>query len=355
VTGPHTAVELPDRAERLEALRAVIERPAPGAAIVPERFWTILEEHYDSVVTPLIDASWPRSELSEERGRFLRKGRFIAGRYASTSYVPVALGVASPLGNLPFAAPLQRLGLGSALRLAEPLIVETTSALVPAFIAAAPIDVRLTVLLAGLCAAYDQSFDDWPPGFDPVERHEHLERLWRRPDGAPGGPEPGSVALTRALLVEIKASLDPGRYDELAQLGCNASEAEMRSVLDLPDPEMLSHRRAAAVSTIDAMIIQSGSVAPIVRDWLHDLAVFTQLVDDWVDVETDVELRETPVLTGSIGLSDLESRWARLLVGLAAMLRSCGIHERRTAEMIEDGVRYVIWSGLEGMEYRIAD
>jgi hypothetical protein len=355
VSGPHTAVELPDRAERIEALRAVIGRPAPSAAIIPERLWTIFEEHYDRVVSPIIDRSWPRSEADENRRRFLRKGQFIGGRYLSISYVPVALGVASPLRVLPFAAPLERLVLGPALRVGEPLIVRTTAALVPAFIAAAPIDLRVTALLAGLCTAYDQSFDDWPPGFDPVERHEHLERLWRRPEGAPGGPEPGSVALTRGLLVEIKASLDPGRYDELAQLGCNASEAEMRLVLDLPDPEMLSHRRVAAVSTIDAMIIQSGSVAPIVRDWLHDLAVFTQLVDDWVDVETDVELRETPVLTGSIGLSDLDSRWARLLGGLAAMLRSCGIHERRTAELVEDGVRYVIWSGLEGMEHRIAD
>lgn len=354
MTGPYTAVELPDRAERLEALRATIGRPAPGAAIVPERFWAILEAHYDEVVTPLIDTSWPRSEKTEDRRRYLRKGRFIAGRYASTSYVPVALGVASPLGNLPFAAPLQRLALGSALQLAEPLIVEATSALVPAFIAAAPIDVRLTVQLAGLCAAYDQSFDDWPPGFDPVERHEHLERCWLRPDEAPGSPEPGSVALTRALLVEIKGALGR-RYDELARLGCGASAAEMRSVLGLPDPESLSHRRPAAEATVDALLLQSPSVAPVVRNWLRDLAVFIQLVDDWVDAETDVELRETPVLTGSIGLPDLESRWARLLGDLAAMLHSCGIHEWRTSELVEDGVRYVLWSGIEGMERRIAD
>jgi hypothetical protein len=354
VTGPFTAVELPDRAQRLEALRAIIGRPAPGAAIVPERIWAILEGHYDAVVGPLMDRSWPLSEASESRRHFLRKGRFIAGRYASTSYATVALGVSSPLGKLPLAAPLQRLGLGSALRLAEPLILRTASLSLPAFIAASPIDVRLAVLLAGLCAAYDQSFDDWPPGFDPVERHEHLERLWWRPEKASGSPEPGSVALTRALLVEIKASLGR-RYDELAQLGCGASEAEMRSVLGLPDPEMLSHRRPAAEATVDALLLQSPSVAPVVRDWLRDLAVFIQLVDDWVDAETDVELRETPVLTGSIGLPDLDAWWARLLVDLAAMLESCGIHERRTLELVEDGVRYVLWSGIEGMERRIAD
>jgi hypothetical protein len=354
VTGPHTAVELPGRGERLEGLRAIIGRPAPDAAIVPERIWEILEEHYDRIVTPLIDSSWPLSEATESRRHFLQKGRFIAGRYASTSYAAVALGVTSPLGGLPLAAPLQRLTLGSALRLAEPLILRSVSVSLPAYIAAVPIDVRLAVLLAAVCAAYDQSFDDWPAGFDPVERHEHLERLWWGPEEAPVGPEPGSVALTRALLVEIRASLGR-RYDELAQLGCNASEAEMRSVLGLPDPEMLSHRRPAAEATVDALLLQSPSVAPVVRRWLRDLAVFIQLVDDWVDAETDVELRETPVLTGSIGLPELDAWWAQLLVDLAAMLQTCGIHDRRTAELVEDGVRYVLWSGIEGMERRIAD
>jgi hypothetical protein len=354
VIGRQTAVELPDRAERLEALRAIIGRPAPSAAIVPERIWTILEEHYEKAVPPLIDGSWPRSEASENRRRFLRKSRFIARRYASLSYVPVALGVASPLRTLPFAAPVERLALGSALRLGEPVILRTTAVLFPAFIAAAPIDVGVTALLAGLCTAYDQSFDDWPPGFDPVERHEHVKRLFLRPEEVPERPEPGSVALTRALLVEVKPSIGE-RYGELAEIGRKASEAEMNCALGIPDPEGLSHRRPAAEGTVDTMIIQSRVVDPVVRDWMHSLAVFTQLADDWVDAETDTLLRETPVLTGSIGIGDIESRWARLLGDCAAMLRSCGIHGGRMADLVEDGVRYVLWSGLEGMERRIAD
>ena len=355
MTGPpRVAVELPGRAERLETMRGILGRPAPRAALIPDRIGAIVREHYDLVVTPFIDSSWPASEATEDRRRFVRKARFIAERYASTSYVPVALGVSSPLGNLPLAVPLQRLAMGSALRLAEPLILRTTSALVPAFVAAAPIDLRLTVLLAGLCATYDQSFDDWPAGFDPVERHEYLERLWLRPDEPPEGRAPRTVAITGALLAEIKASLGR-RYDELGRLGCAASEAEMRDALGLPDPESLSHRRAAAEATVDAMIIQSPSVAPVVRDWLRDFAVFIQLIDDWVDAETDLELRETPVLTGSIGVPELESWWAQLLSDLAAKLRSCGIHERRTIDLVEDGVRYVLWSGIEGMELRIAD
>jgi hypothetical protein len=88
---------------------------------------------------------------------------------------------------------------------------------------------------------------------------------------------------------------------------------------------------------------------------MRDLAVFVQLIDDWVDVETDVELRETPVLTGAVGLRDIEDLWLRLLDGSGAMLRASGIREPRVAALVEDGVRYVLWSGIDGMERRVAD
>lgn len=352
--GPQTVIELPSRAERLDALRAIIGRPDPDAAIVPERIWTILERHYEKVVGPLIDRSWPHSEGDENRRRFLRKAQFIAHTYASSSYVPVALGLASPFRRLPIAGPLQRVALGVPLRIAEPLVLRTVAAMLPAYVAAAPIDARLVALLAGLCTAYDQSFDDWPGDLDPVVRHAHIERMWRWPAEEPRLTEPGSAALTRALLVEIKASLDEP-YDELVELGCAASAAEMRSALGLPDPDALSHRRAAAEATADAMIIQSRPVDPAIRDWLHEFAVFAQLTDDWVDVETDVLLRETPVLTGSVGLPELQSRWRRLLDRVRTMLWACGIYERRTVELAQDGVRYVMWAGIDGMEHRVAD
>ena len=347
-------VDLPERAERLDALRTVIGEPRASSAIVPERIWAILEARYDRVVTPIIDRTWPQGEDGDIREHFLRKSRFIARRYASLSYVPVALGTASPLRVLPFAAPLERLTLGTALRVAEPVFVRGAAAAVPAFLAAVPIDARLTDLLAGICTAYDQCFDDWPDDVDPVERHRHIERMFRRPEEPPRGPEPSSTALTRALLVEVKGPLGR-RYDELIDIGRDASEAEMRLELGQPDPESLSHRRTAAEGTVDTMIIQSDSVAPVIRDWMHDLAVFTQLVDDWVDVETDLTLRETPVLTGSAGLADLEAGWARLLGDITGMLEACGIHGRRIAELVEDAVRYVLWSGIDGMERRIAD
>ncbi len=348
------AVELPGRAERLASLRAVIGTPRPSAAIVPERIWSILEARYERVVTPIIDRAWPRSEDGETRGRFVRKSRFIAHTYACSSYVPVALGLASPFRILPLAKPLQRLTLGTALGVAEPLVLRTTATMLPAFVAAAPIDVRLVVLLAALCTAYDQSFDDWPDELDPVDRHRHIERLWTRPEEAPARPEPGSASLTRALLVELNASLGE-RYDELADLGRGASEAEKRCALGLPDPDGLSHRRAAAEATADAMIIQTPNVNPVIRAWMHEFAVFAQLTDDWVDVETDALLRETPVLIGSVGLPELESRWGRLLDGVGKMLRTCGVYDRRTTGLVEDGLRYVLWAGIDGMEHRVAD
>ncbi len=148
-------VDLPERAERLSALRTVIGEPRASSAIVPERIWAILEARYDRVVTPIIDRTWPQGEDGDIREHFLRKSRFIARRYASLSYVPVALGAASPLRVLPFAASLERLTLGTALRVAEPVFVRGAAAAVPAFLAAAPIDARLTDLLAGICTAYD--------------------------------------------------------------------------------------------------------------------------------------------------------------------------------------------------------
>ncbi len=349
-----SAVELPGREQRLDALRAIIGRPPASAAIVLDRIWKILDGHYEDVVGPLIDRSWPFSEQDENRRRFLQKSRFIAHTYGSASYIPTVLGLASPFRGLPVVLPLQALTVGAALRVAEPLVLRTTAALIPAFVAAAPVDVRLVVLLAGLCTAYDQSFDDWPPEFDPVDRHRYIERLWRRPEEAPRLGDPGSVVLTRALLVELKPALGE-RYDELVGLGCAASEAEMRCALGQPDPDGLSHRRAAAEATADAMIIQTRTVDPVIRRWLREFAVFAQLTDDWVDVETDTLLRETPVLTGSVGLAELSVRWIRLLDAAGTMLRACGVYERQTIRLAEDSLRYVLWAGIDGMEQRVAD
>jgi len=354
MSGRSTAARLAARDERLEELRAVIGEPRPGSAILPERIWTVLEGRYDRVVGPLIERTWPPGDDPENREHFLGKSRFIARRYASLAYVPVALAAASPLRSIPLGGALQRLTLGAALGVAEPLVKRASAALVPALLATAPIDARTTDLLAGLCTAYDQQFDDWADGFDPVERHHHIERLFRDPEADPPGPEPASTALTRALLVELEPRLGE-RYEELVDLGREASAAEMRVDLGEPDPESLSHRRAAAEGTVDAMMLQSDSVAPAVREWMRDLAVFTQLTDDWVDAETDMDLRETPVLTGAVGIEDLAARWAELLEGSASMLRASGITEPRTTELVEGGVRYVLWSGIEGMDHRIAD
>lgn len=345
--------KLAARARRLADLRDVIGEPRPGSEIVPERIWTVLEGRYERVVGPLIERAWPPDADPENRKHFLSKSRFIARRYASLAYVPVALSAASPLRSFPLARTLQRLVLGAALGVAEPLVRRATAALVPALLAAAPIDARTADLLAGLCTAYDQQFDDWPAGFDPVERHRHLERLFREP-AEDAGPEPPSTALTRALLVELEEALGE-RYEELVDLGCEASAAEMRIELGEPDPESLSHRRAAAEGTVDAMMLQSEPVVPEIRGWMRDLAVFVQLTDDWVDAEADEGLRETPVLTGAVGLADIEARWAELLDGSGDMLRACGIGEPRTAELVEEAVRYTLWSGIEGMDRRIAD
>ena len=314
----------------------------------------MLEARYERVVGPLIERTWPPDKDPENREHFLGKSRFIARRYASLAYVPVALAAASPLRAIPLTGALQRLTLGTALGVAEPLVTRASAGLVPVFLAAAPIDARTADLLAGLCTAYDQQFDDWAGDVDPVDRHHHIERLFRDPEAAAPGPEPASTALTRALLVELRAGLGE-RYEELADLGCEASAAEMRVELGEPDPESLSHRRAAAEGTVDAMMLQSDSVIPEVREWMRDLAVFTQLTDDWVDAETDMDMRETPVLTGAVGLPEIEARWAELLAGSGTMLRASGISEPRLAELVEDGVRYVLWSGIDGMDRRIAD
>jgi hypothetical protein len=79
------AVELPERAHRLDLLRAVIGTPRPSTAIVPERIGSIVEARYERVVTPIIDRAWLPVEDRGNRERFVRKSRFIARTYASSS------------------------------------------------------------------------------------------------------------------------------------------------------------------------------------------------------------------------------------------------------------------------------
>ena len=349
-----TAARLAARDERLDDLRDVIGEPRPGAAIVPERIWEVLEARYERVVGPLIERTWPPDKDPENREHFLGKSRFIARRYASLAYVPVALAAASPLRSIPLAGTLQRLTLGTALGVAEPLVTRASASLVPVFLAAAPIDARTADLLAGLCTAYDQQFDDWAGDVDPVDRHHHIERLFRDPEAAAPGPEPASTALTRALLVELRAGLGE-RYEELADLGCEASAAEMRVELGEPDPESLSHRRAAAEGTVDAMMLQSdpssrrsGNGCVTSRCSPSSPTTGSTPRPTW----TCARPRCSPARSGS---PEIEARWAELLAGSGSMLRACGISEPRMAELVEDGVRYVLWSGIDGMDRRIAD
>jgi hypothetical protein len=305
-------------------------------------------------VQPLIERHWPES-LVERAGRKLRF--LTCNLYATAPYTvlfsapqpPFPVGPARRLGS--------RLGVSTAaLSQLAGIAVGATAALLP------EITERRILLFAAFIATIDHVYDHCLDGVDPVERGRRMRGLL---DGtwAPGEatPHAGAFRLVRALHDEMQAGidndLDQKQLDRALERLRDYVDAEVKAMTGVPDPSGCCWRMPGVLGTIDGLVFpvwrHAGEQA---RQWMYDVSLFVQVLDDYLDVEKDRgDVRPTPMLTGHWDEATLSAIWNKTLDGIVALAKSSGVTDDNWLAFVRETYRMMALETAEAMGAGTAD
>ncbi len=303
---------------------------------------------YDRWVMPLIRTHWP-ALVSEPFGLKLRLAS--CNLYGSAPYTvllcapdrPLFFQVVSRIGNaLPLPLPgLARLGQGA---------LEMVGRL-PGY---DPIHRRI-ILVAAFIATIDHCFDHLMEE-PPAERGRRVSQLidghWQ--------PTTEPLRLARALRDEMGRDLGVHERQPFADAMNTLHiwvDSEVAALEGTEDPTGLGHRLAGIEGAIDGLLVAvrryTGDEA---RAWMVDVSLFVQMLDDWIDLEGDLEsgLR-TPVAQGLWTYEDIAEAWRRTVRGLEALVRSAGLMSPHYVDLLRETYILMLREVVEGMADRSAD
>jgi hypothetical protein len=335
---------LPPRPVRVAAVRRLIGPADPSVRHLALGIRALTHRSFDRHVLPLVERHWPAL-----RGLpFYVKLRIGAcDLYASAPY--------TALFCAPHPPPLLRLATTAGDRLPLPtaalgLLGRGAVELLGRF--AYPEQHRRIVQIASFIVVVDHVLDHCLPG-PPDRRGALLEAVI---DGLerPTTPE---LALTRALVVAMGDRLEPDerRAFEAAMARLHDwIRAEVRGMNGEPDPEGLGHRRAGVEGGIDGLLF------PVVRwagegarQWMYDVSLFMQILDDWFDVELDAaDGRPTPILEGRWTFDDIERGWHRTLEHLEELVRAAGTRSPHYVAFVREAYRMMLGEVIDAMARR---
>ncbi len=342
-----SAAEIPPRTERLDQLREMMGK-ADGSVVqmtVGIRNTTAL--YYDRFVMPLIREHWP-AVLDERFGVKLRLAA--CNLYASAPYTvlfcapnrPLAVRAVTDVANrlpLPFTV----LGYGSRAAMAV-LGRGTLKA-----------EHRRIILVAAFIAVVDHALDHCMTD-EPIERGRKMKALLRG-EWQPDTPE---LKLTRALQVAMSDQLadwEKAPFEAAMDKLRDWVDAEIAGMTNVVDPSGLGHRVAGVEGTIDGLLFPVHRYAGEgARAWMYDVSMFVQMMDDYLDVETDIEEgRKTPVLTGEWTFQDIDQMWRRTVDGLDDLTRAGGLKSKHYVRFVREAYVLMLNEVLEGMASGVAD
>lgn len=341
---PRHAVDLPPRAARIDALRALLGTPDPSVRPLAQGIRATAHTHFDRHVLPLVRAHWPAVEGTA----FFDKLRIGAcDLYASGPYTallcaprrPLRVRLVTDLGNaLPLPpAQLAQLGRVAMLLLGRFALADQH---------------RRIALVAAFIVVVDHALDHVMPDA-PDSRGPRLEAVL---DGRAPADHP-ALALARALAVAMSDGLDAadrGAFEAAMARVTEWIRAEVRAMRHEPDPSGLGHRRAGVEGTIDGLLF------PVVRwagegarAWMYDVSMFVQLMDDWMDAEADARSdRPTPVVTGAWTFDNVADAWRRSVTGLDGLVRTAGLTSPRYVAFVRAGYVLMMHDVMEAMAAR---
>jgi hypothetical protein len=303
--------------------------------------------HYDRFVMPLIRNHWP-AVLNQPFGTKLRLAA--CNLYASAPYTvlfcapnrPLVIKLVTDVANflpLPFAV------LGYGTRAAMAVLGRVTLAA----------EHRRIILVAAFIATIDHALDHCMTD-PPEERGRKLKGLL---DGS-YEPETPELKLTRALQLAMSHGLagwERGPFERAMSKLKDWVDAEVAGMTGVVDSSGLGHRVAGVEGTIDGLLFPVHRYAGEgARRWMYNVSMFTQMMDDYIDLEKDIEEgRNTPVLSGDWTFDDIASMWRQTITGIEELTRAGGLTARHYIRFIREAYVLMMCEVLEGMASGIAD
>jgi len=344
---PAPAAQLPPRDARVAQLRTLMGSADPSVVQMTVGIRRTTARHYERFVMPLIRKHWP-DVLIQPFGTKLRLAA--CNLYASAPYTvlfcapnrPWAVKVVTEVANrLPLPFPVLGYGTRAAMSVLGRVALASEH--------------RRIILVAAFIATIDHALDHCMTDA-PAERGRKLKGLL---DGtfAPDTPE---LKLTRALQVAMSHQLagwERAPFEASMSKLKDWVDAEVAGMSDVVDPSGLGHRVAGVEGTIDGLLFPVHRYAgESARTWMYDVSMFVQMMDDYIDVETDIdEGRNTPVLSGDWTFDDVAHKWQETVAGIESLTRDGGLTAPHYVRFIREAYVLMMCEVLEGMASGIAD
>ncbi|MBW2453770.1 MAG: hypothetical protein JRI68_04640 [Deltaproteobacteria bacterium] len=341
------AAQIPPRPERLARLRAMMGEPDHSVVQMTVGIRRNTARHYEQHVLPLVRRHWPEV-LDLPFGTKLRLTA--CDLYASAPYTvlfcapnrPLAIRLVTGAANR-LALPNLLLGYGS--RAAMEVLGRVTLAG----------EHRRIILVAAFIATIDHVLDHCMTDA-PAERGRKLHGILDR-TYEPDTPE---LKLTRALRVAMAdhlASWERAPFEGAMTKLKAWVDAEVAGMTGVVDPTGKGHRVAGVEGTIDGLLFPVHRYAGEgARRWMYDVSMFIQMMDDYLDLEKDIdEGRHTPVMTGEWTFDGIAAMWRKTVTGIEALTRAGGLTAPHYVGFVRNAYVLMLCEVLEGMASGIAD
>ncbi len=304
--------------------------------------------YWDLHVEPLIEQHWPGVRETPFYAKFKIGAQKV---YAPAPYTVALLSKKRPLllrGVLAFC------GL---LRLPGTAITGLLKLLLPVYTRLfMRVENRRIALMAAFIAAVDEAFDHH---LEHVALEERAALLREVLEGRSEPPGP-SLQLVRAIRVAMDqgTSAEESReLDNAIEGCCRWGEAEMRRAQRLPDPEGLCHRGEGIRNGIQGLAWTARAyISDLEWQWMVDVSYFIQMLDDWVDLEKDLDEQTwTPVAEGGWNLDSVRSSFESTSETVVDIARRSGASYPPYLHLVGEGYRQQVRELLQDMVRGIAD
>ncbi len=336
-----------DPEERIRRLEEMIGIPATHAGIFAEAIRAHTHKLYDKYVEPLFAAHWPDKLDSADA----KKLRFLAcNLYAAAPYT-VLFCAERPHWLIKLAT-----GTGSLLGLSPRGLNKGAAFAMKLFGAAFPErDHRRIVYIAAFIATIDHAFDHYMDDVEPVERERRIKGLL---DGT-WDPDHGALKLTRAIQVAMSTDLNDTErpiFDAALARVVEWVESEVQGMTGIEDPRGLCHRLAGVEGTIDGLIFPVHRYAgEHARQWMYDVSLFVQMMDDWIDYEADLkDIRPTPVIAGKWNLGVIRQKWEDTTRGVEQLAAEGGMSSPAYQQFVREAYVCQMRDVMDAMIHGVA-
>ncbi len=337
----------PPREQRIAQLRELMGEGDPSVVEMTVGIRWVTTRNYERYVMPLIRQHWP-AVLDDPFAVKLRLAT--CHLYASAPYTvlfsapnrPLCIRLITDVANrLRISNRCLGLGARAAMKLLGRVALQSEH--------------RRIVLVAAFIATVDHAFDhcmDDPPEERGRKMHDLLDGNWC-PDTPP-------LQLVRALQLAMSHALSSEErpmYESAVERLKDWVDSEVAGMVGVDDPSGLGHRLAGIEGTIDGLLFPvyrwAGEAA---RRWMYDVSLFVQMMDDYLDYETDkASDRITPIITGQWTWEHIAEAWHNTVHGIEELTRGAGLHAPHYVRFVREAYVLMLCEALEGMAMGIAD